>query len=194
MAASLGLTRSVAIAATTFIKSGEKGVARRAPSWHIACNHFVRASGPAGRGRPMTIEPLDPQHLEARLRDLARQLAPDLDVDGPELRHLVRVLTGCSLLLTDVYSDERIVRSMERERSVLGLVGQILDAKLSDGGEALYKIRRLRDDVRMVGYKARFYFGLRGLRKIKGYELEELAARAYLSASQALAFLAEDRR
>jgi len=140
------------------------------------------------------IEPLDPEHLETRLRELARRIAPDLDVEGPELRHLVRVLTGCSLLLTDVYSDERIARVMERERSVLDLVGQILDAERPDGGEALYKIRRLPDDVRMVGDKALFDFGFLGLRKIKGYELEELGARAYLSASQALALLAEDRR
>ena len=90
------------------------------------------------------IEPLDPEHLETRLRELARRIAPDLDVEGPELRHLVRVLTGCSLLLTDVYSDERIARVMERERSVLDLVGQILDAERPDGGEALYKMRMIK--------------------------------------------------
>jgi hypothetical protein len=141
-----------------------------------------------------TIEQLDPERLEARLRTLARQIAPGLDLEGSELRHLIRVLTGCSLILTDVYSDERIARVMERDRSVLDLVGQILDAERPDGGEALYKIRRLPDDVRMIGDKALFDFGFLGLRRIKGYELEELGSRAYLSASQALALLAEDRR
>ena len=135
-----------------------------------------------------TITPLDPEYLEARLRAVSR-------LDDPELRHLVRVLTGCSLLLTDVYSDERIARVMERDRSVLDqLIGQILDAERPDGGEALYRIRRLPDDVRMVGDKALFDFGFLGLRRIKGYELEDLGARAYLAASQALALLAEDRR
>lgn len=135
-----------------------------------------------------TITPLDPEYLETRLRAVSR-------LDDPELRHLVRVLTGCSLLLTDVYSDERIARVMERDRSVLDqLIGQILDADRPDGGEALYRIRRLPDDVRMVGDKALFDFGFLGLRRIKGYELEDLGARAYLAASQALALLAEDRR
>jgi len=138
--------------------------------------------------RDRTIAPLDPEYLEARLRAVSR-------LDDPELRHLVRVLTGCSLLLTDVYSDERIARVMESDRCVLDhLVGQILDAERTDGGEALYRIRRLPDDVRMVGDKALFDFGFLGLRRIKGYELEELGARAYLAASQALALLAEDRR
>ena len=135
-----------------------------------------------------TITPLDPEYLETRLRAVSR-------LDDPELRHLVRVLTGCSLLLTDVYSDERIARVMERDRSVLDhLVGQLLDAERPDGGEALYRIRRLPDDVRMVGDKALFDFGFLGLRRIKGYELDDLGARAYLAASQALALLAEDRR
>ena len=138
--------------------------------------------------RDRTIAPLDPEYLETRLRAVAR-------LEDPELRHLVRVLTGCSLLLTDVYSDERIARVMERDRSVIDhLVGQILDAERPDGGEAFYRIRRLPDDVRMVGDKALFDFGFLGLRRIKGYELEDLGARAYLAASQALALLAEDRR
>src|SRR5262245_12420 len=138
--------------------------------------------------RDRTIAPLDPEYLETRLRAVSR-------LDDPELRHLVRVLTGCSLLLTDVYSDERIARVMERDRSVLDhLVGQILDAERPDGGEALYRIRRLPDDVRMVGDKALFDFGFLGLRRIKGYELEDLGVRAYLAASQALGLLAEDRR
>ena len=75
-----------------------------------------------------SIEPLDPEALETRLRSAARQLAGVAEVDGHELRHLMRVLTGCSLLLTDVYSDERIARIMQNDRSPLtGLVGSLLD-------------------------------------------------------------------
>src|SRR5262245_33330294 len=107
----------------------------------------------------------------------------------------MRVLTGCSLLLTDVYSDERIARIMQSDRSLLsGLVGQLLEQRRLGAGEALYRIRRLPDDVRVVGDKALFDFGFLGLRKVKGYELEDLGARAYRAAGEALELLAEDRR
>ena len=142
-----------------------------------------------------SIEPLDPEALETRLRSAARQLAGVAEVDGHELRHLMRVLTGCSLLLTDVYSDERIARIMQNDRSLLtGLVGSLLEQRRVGAGEALYKIRRLPDDVRVVGDKALFDVGFLGLRKVKGYELEDLGARAYRAAGEALELLAEDRR
>jgi MoxR-like ATPase len=145
--------------------------------------------------RDRVIEPLDPEGLEARLRDVARHRAGTSDVDGVELRHLVRVLTGCSLLLTDVYSDERIARIMQSDRGLLSrLVGQLIEQQRRGAGEVLYRIRRLPDDVRVVGDKALFDFGFLGLRKVKGYELGELGARAYRAAGEALELLAEDRR
>lgn len=144
--------------------------------------------------RDATIQPLDPEHLEARLREAARAQAHG-DVESGELHHLARVLTGCSLLLTDVYSDDRIARIMQRDSALIAhLVRQILESERDGGGEALYRIRRLPDDVRVVGDKALFDFGFRGLRRVKGYELGDLGARAYRAAGDALALLAEDRR
>jgi MoxR-like ATPase len=52
----------------------------------------------------------------------------------------------------------------------------------------------LPDDVRVIGDKALFDFGFLGLRKVKGYELGDLGARAYRAAGEALELLAEDRR
>ena len=40
-------------------------------------------------------------------------------MDELEVRHLVRVVTECSLLLTDVYSEQRIARIMHPERGYL---------------------------------------------------------------------------
>jgi MoxR-like ATPase len=116
-------------------------------------------------------------------------------VDGLELKHLVRVLTGCSLLLTDVYTDGRIARIMRSDRLLLStLVGQLIEEQRRSGGEVFYRIRRLPDDVRVIGDKALFDFGFLGLRKVKGYDLGELGARAYRAAGEALELLAEDRR
>jgi MoxR-like ATPase len=148
------------------------------------------ASGPK-----RTIEAFDAVTLEARLRESARLLKGAYGVDGVELKHLVRVLTGCSLLLTDVYTDGRIARIMQSDRFLLSsLVGQLIEEQRRGGGEVFYRIRRLPDDVRVIGDKALFDFGFLGLRKVKGYDLEDLGARAYRAAGEALELLAEDRR
>jgi MoxR-like ATPase len=148
----------------------------------------------ASRSRS-SIEPFDPETLEARLRESARSCSGPYGVDGLELKHLVRVLTGCSLLLTDVYSDDRIARIMNSDRFLLStLVGQLIEEQRRGGGEVFYRIRRLPDDVRVIGDKALFDFGFLGLRRVKGYELGDLGARAYRAAGEALELLAEDRR
>ena len=141
------------------------------------------------------IEALDPETLEARVRESARLLTGSYGVDGLEIKHLIRVLTGCSLLLTDVYSDDRIARIMQSDRFLLtSLVGQLIEEQRRGGGEVFYRIRRLPDDVRVIGDRALFDFGFLGLRKVKGYELGELGAKAYRAAGEALELLAEDRR
>ena len=136
------------------------------------------------------VEPFDREALELRLRGVA-----DGTMDDLELRHLMRVVSECSLLLTDVYSEQRIARIMQPERSLLtGLVHRLLEEERSGSGEVLYRVRRLPDDVRLVGDKALFDLGLTGLRRVKGYDLAELGARAYRVAGQVLELLAEDRR
>ena len=146
-------------------------------------------------GPKRSIEAIDAGTLEARLRDSARLLTGAYGVDGLELKHLVRVLTGCSLLLTDVYTDGRIARIMQADRFLLSsLVGQLIEEQRRAGGAVFYRIRRLPDDVRVIGDKALFDFGFLGLRKVKGYDLGDLGARAYRAAGEALELLAEDRR
>jgi hypothetical protein len=141
------------------------------------------------------VEPFDRDALELRLREISRVVLPDRTVDDLELRHLMRVVSECSLLLTDVYSDQRIARIMQPERSLLtGLVHRLLEEERAGGGEVLYRVRRLPDDVRLVGDKALFDLGLTGRRRVKGYDLAELGARAYRVAGQVLELLAEDRR
>jgi hypothetical protein len=141
------------------------------------------------------IESLDQQAFETRLREAARGLAPQRMMDDLEVQHLLRVVTDCSLLLTDVYSEERIVRIMHPERGYLhSLVDRLIDQQRRGEGEALYRVRRLPDDVRVVGDKALFDLGLLGLRAVKGYDLTDLGARAYRVAADALRLLAEDRR
>jgi hypothetical protein len=141
------------------------------------------------------IDSLDQDLLEARLRDAARGLRPDSVVDDLEVRHLIRVITECSLLLSDVYSEERIARIMYPERGFLvRLVDHLIQKQRRGEGEVLYRVRRLPDDVRVIGDKALFDLGLSGRRCIKGFDLEELGVRAYQRAGEVLELLAEDDR
>ncbi len=139
------------------------------------------------------IETLEREILEERLREASRGQGAGLD--DLELHHLVRVITECSLLLTDVYSEERLVRIMHPERGFLAsLVSRLIEQERRGEGEVLYRVRRLPEDVRLVGDKALFDLGLLGRRQVKGYDIEELGARAYRMAGEALELLAEDRR
>lgn len=141
------------------------------------------------------IHSLDQESLVERLSAAAREMDPARLMDDLELQHLVRVITECSLLLSDVYSEDRLARIMHPERGFLtNLVSQLIEQQRKGEGEVLYRVRRLPDDVRLVGDKALFDFGLFGQRQVKGYDLEELGARAYKTAGEVLEQLAEDRR
>ena len=149
-----------------------------------------------GTERPpgVRIESLEPEALAARLRESAGRVAPNRVMDDLELRHLVRVVHECSLLLKDVYTDRRIARIMEPDRLVDRLVQRFMDREPEILGQESYLIRRLPDDVRRLADKALFDLGLLGRREVKGYDLAELGARAYVAAGEMLELLAEDRR
>ncbi len=142
------------------------------------------------------ITSLDREVLEQLLRDAASGLFPGRVMDDIEVQHLMRVVTECSTLLGDVYSDERISRILHPG---FGGLGGLLD-KLAeetwtgDEEEVLRRVRRLPGDARVVGDKALFDHGLQGLREVKGYDLVRLGAQAYRRAGEVLELLAEDRR
>jgi hypothetical protein len=144
------------------------------------------------------IERLDPETLEAQLRQAASRLLPDRVMDDLEVRHLARVITECSMLLADVYSEDRLARIMRPEPALITtLIDRIVHERGVEEGsenELLFRVRRLPEEVRVVGDKALFDMGLLGRREVKGYDLEELGARAYLAASEALELLAQDRQ
>lgn len=149
-----------------------------------------------GTERPpgVKIESLEPEALAARLRESAGRVSPNRVMDDLELRHLVRVIHECSLLLKDVYTDRRIARIMEPERLVDRLVQRFVERQPDIRGQERYLVRRLPDDVRRLADKALFDLGLLGRREVKGYDLADLGSRAYLAAGEMLELLADDRR
>jgi MoxR-like ATPase len=112
-----------------------------------------------------------------------------------EVQHLIRVITECSLLLHDVYSERRIASIMHPQRRLPSrVIERLLEHQRGTRPSVHERIRRLPFDVRMVGDKALFDLGLLGLRRVKGFDLEELGSRAYRLAGQVLMLLAEDER
>ena len=83
----------------------------------------------AGGTFPNDIHGLDPDRISEQLRSLGRELEPDSPPDDREIDHLVRVLTAGSLLLTDVYNEERIARIMYPEK---GFLSQLVDRMLAE--------------------------------------------------------------
>ena len=149
-----------------------------------------------GTQRPpgVRIESLEPEALAARLRESAERVSPKRVMDDIELSHLARVVHECSLLLKDIYTDRRIARIMEPDRLVDRFVQRFMDRQPEVEGNERQLVRRLPDDVRRLADKALFDLGLLGRREVKGYDLGELGARAYLAAGEMLELLAEDRR
>jgi hypothetical protein len=141
------------------------------------------------------VERMDSETMEARLRQAASCLQPDRVMDNMEVQHLLRVITECSILLKDVYSESRITRIMHPEKGSLNSLIDRMIAQERPGQDAvLFRVRHLPDDVRLIGDKALFDLGLQGLREVKGYDLEELGARAYQTTATVLELLAEDQR
>jgi ATP-dependent protease Clp ATPase subunit len=141
------------------------------------------------------IQRLDRETLEARVRQAAQRLLPDRVMDDLEVRHLARVITECSLLLADVYSEDRLARIMRPAPELIaGLIDQFARRRATESDRLLQRVRSLPDEVRMVGDKALFDMGMLGRREVKGYDLAALGAQAYRSASEALELLAEDRQ
>jgi hypothetical protein len=148
----------------------------------------------AGGTFPNDIHGLDPDRIGEQLRALGLELEPNSPPDDREIDHLVRVLTAGSLLLTDVYNEERIARIMYPEEGFLSqLVDRLLEDRERGEGEVLYRVRRLPDDVRLVGDKALFDLGVSQRRKVAGFDLGDLGRRAYRVAGELLERLSEDR-
>ncbi|RMG45578.1 MAG: ATP-dependent Clp protease ATP-binding subunit [Acidobacteria bacterium] len=146
--------------------------------------------------RRSAIVPLDERTLLQRLERAAERLGVE-PLQRREMEHLVGVVTRCSALLEDVYTDERL-------RAVLGGDPRRLAALLAapwfrmpaapDLPSLISRVRRLPDPVRRIGDQALFDLAITGRSEIHGVSLEELGPKAYDLAADVLELLAADAR
>jgi hypothetical protein len=142
------------------------------------------------------IVPLDSDHLVERLRAAAERLGIG-PVDVREIEHLVRVVTRCSALLDDVYTDQRLQAILvEDPRRLTGLVTApwLLPLADADLPPALARLRRLPNDAREVGDQALFDLAITQRGPVRGVPLDDLGPRAYRLAADVLELLAADAR
>ncbi len=143
-----------------------------------------------------TIVPFDPEHLILRLREAAERLGT-LPVEEREMEHLVHVVTRCSAILGNVYTDERLQAILvEDPRRLTRLVTAPWSPLVQRDAipQALALIRRLPGEVREVGDQALFDIAISGLGQVRGIALEDLGPKAYRLAADVLESLAADAR
>jgi hypothetical protein len=143
-----------------------------------------------------SIVSFDSEKLFERLVAASEALGSG-SMDGHELEHLVQVVTRCSALLGNVYTDDRLQAILVSDpRRLTGLVA--LPFLPGVGQEhlppALARVRRLPGEAREVGDQALFDLAITGLGSVRGVSLEDLGPRAYRLAADVLELLAADAR
>lgn len=143
-----------------------------------------------------SILPFDPETLSGRLSYAAELLGIPAPAP-PELDHLVGVVTRCSVLLGDVYTDARLRAILADDPRRLARLAaapwfRVLQREAATPG--VLRLSRLPDEVRGVGDQALFDLAVTGLASVRGVRLEDLGPRAYRLAAEVLELLADDAR
>lgn len=134
--------------------------------------------------------------VQKRIKDAARKLRPHTRIDQIELDHLVDVVTNHALLLNDLYAQHRLDQILGSDPvSIMQGLAELDRQEEEDlEGETLSLLRRIPDDVRVVGDKCLYDVGLFGRQEYQGLDLKALGIRCYSLSSEILEYLAEDRR
>lgn len=131
--------------------------------------------------------------VERRLREAVLS-HPGAPFDEHELQHLVDVVLHSSVLLHQLYSDERLLRLLRA--GAASALPEILFELPGRGGDevSLRRLGRLPDEVRTLGDQCLFDVGVTGMTNFRGFSLPDLGVRAYGLASELLGLLSDDRR
>jgi hypothetical protein len=137
----------------------------------------------------------DRDGVQKRIREAAGKLKPSTRIDQIELDHLVDVVTNHALLLNDLYAQHRLDQILGSDPvSIMQGLADLERQEHELEGETLSHLRRIPDDVRVVGDKCLYDVGLFGRQEYQGLDLKALGIRCYSLSSEILEYLAEDRR
>ncbi len=133
--------------------------------------------------------------LATRLRDLCRRNPGSAgNLDDLELRHLLDVALNHALLLTDLISGGRLDRIVRWEPT-RGPGVLLMPCRPEEmAAETIHQVRRIPDEIKIVGDKCLYDAGLLGRQAIAGHDLTTIGRRSYMLASDLLEMLSNDRR
>lgn len=136
------------------------------------------------------------EELELRLRDLAGRVPRGVSssIDELELEHLIQVACSHTLLLAEIYDDERLARLVAPESVVCHSLFKELASPGDLTDETIRRISEIPDDIRLIGDKCLHDVGLFGRQAHRGHDLLYLGPRSYQRASDLLKLLSDDRR
>jgi Cdc48 subfamily AAA family protein/ClpA/ClpB-like protein len=139
------------------------------------------------------LEDLNQDRLEARIRDVARRLFSDKQVDDLETWHLVQVVEHCSRAISDIYRTvnlDQILRGSIRPPRTLG---ELLPTDTPPTAQPLGRVTRVPEELRGIGDRCLYDIGMAGVKNYRGLSLETLGIRSYKMAADILSILANER-
>jgi len=131
--------------------------------------------------------------LAQRLREISARAGRDL-LDELELKHLVEVASNHALLLSDMFQVDRLDRVVGGDASVVLHPFTTATLPVEIPSETIHLIRRIPDEIKVLGDKCLYDVGLFGKQAHAGHDLVHLGRRSYQVASEVLGVLSEDRR
>jgi len=141
----------------------------------------------------LPLEDLNQIRLEARIRDVARRLFSDKQVDDLETWHLVQVVEHCSRAISDIYRtvnlDQILKGTVRRHRTL----GELLPTDSTPPTQSLGRVTRVPEDLRGIGDRCLYDIGMAGVKDYRGLSLETLGVRSYRMAADILSILANER-
>jgi len=139
------------------------------------------------------IEDLNRGRLEARIREIARRLFSEQNLDDLEARHLARVVEHCSRTLSNVYLPATLDQILRGEAARPESPEDVMKAVSGGGRSPLRRVTRVPEGLKEVGDRCLYDIGMAGVRAYHGLSLETLGIRSYRMAADILSLLAEER-
>ena len=139
------------------------------------------------------IEDVSQGRIEARIREVARRLFADQNVDDLETRHLAQVVEHCSRAISDIYRTANLNQILRGETTRSDSPEDLLNRISVSARTPLRRVPRVPEELKEVGDRCLYDIGMAGVRDYHGLSLETLGIRSYRMAAEILSLLADER-
>jgi hypothetical protein len=139
------------------------------------------------------IEDVSQERLVARIREVARRLFAEENLDDLETLHLAQVVEQCSRAISDIYRKVNLDQILRGDAAKPEALESLLTRGSVGRERPLRRIRRVPDQLRGVGDRCLYDIGMAGVRDYHGLSLETLGIRSYRMAADILSLLSDEK-